>query len=607
MHDPSQWHASAFRGLADPVVVEAADGIILDVNPEAERVYGWAREELVGQSYQVLVPPNRHASAQVQRAECLKGVAIRGRPCTRRSRSGATYPVTADLTLVEDDILVVHTRHLPQLLGDQLDLAAREERYRSLVQAILDTAVDAILTIDESGSVESMNRAATRLFRYHPEEVLGQNIKMLMPSPDRERHDGYLERYRETSEPRIIGVGREVVGLRKDGTTFPCHLAVSEVHYQGRRVFAGFVRDVSEIRAAQNDLRAERDFAESLIDAAQVIVLLLDPNGHVLRFNRYLEEITGYRKEDVRGGNWMQDFIPERARARVAHVFERALQGQSTDGYVNDIVTRAGDERTIAWWNRALEDEAGNLVGVLAVGHDITELRRVQGELVQAERLAGIGEMITGLAHESRNALQRIQANLEMLELEIDANPSAKRYAARIQESQDYLSHLYEEVRGYAKPVQLARTSCDLRRLWRATWAELFGAEGMELVDATDAVPLITDADPFLVGQVFRNLFENAVAACGGRGRVQIEALPELEPDGRPGVRLRIADDGPGIAAEIQGRVFQPFFTTKTKGTGLGLAIVRRLIEAHGGTIVPDRSPLGGAAFLLQLPKVNDA
>ncbi len=121
-------------------------------------------------------------------------------------------------------------------------------------RAILDAAVDAIITIDEIGAVESMNPAAERLFGYPSHEVIGQNVKMLMPEPYRHEHDGYLQNYRETGHKKIIGIGREVVGLRKDGSTFPMHLAVSELHLGDRRMFTGIARDITDLTHAIRQL-----------------------------------------------------------------------------------------------------------------------------------------------------------------------------------------------------------------------------------------------------------------------------------------------------------------------------------------------------------------
>ncbi len=131
-------------------------------------------------------------------------------------------------------------------------LRESEARLRAIVQ----TAVEGILTIDERGIVESMNPAACRIFGYQPEEVIGRNVSMLMPSPDREKHDGYIANYLRTGLAKIIGIGREVVGQRKDGTLFPMDLSIGEVRLDNRRLFTGFVRDISERRELEHAVAA---------------------------------------------------------------------------------------------------------------------------------------------------------------------------------------------------------------------------------------------------------------------------------------------------------------------------------------------------------------
>lgn len=136
-----------------------------------------------------------------------------------------------------------------------------------LSQAILDDAVDAIITIDELGLIQSFNRGGERLFGFAAEEVLGVNVKVLMPSPYQEEHDGYLKAYCETGHKKIIGIGRRVVARRKDGTEFDAHLAVSEVVLPGRRVFAGFIRDISDLTRAQAEIvRAEREMERQMVE-----------------------------------------------------------------------------------------------------------------------------------------------------------------------------------------------------------------------------------------------------------------------------------------------------------------------------------------------------
>lgn len=123
------------------------------------------------------------------------------------------------------------------------------------LKAVIDTAIDGIITIDDRGLVESINPAAAKLFEYEPEEVIGKNVKMLMPSPYQEQHDGYIHQYQTTRKPRIIGIGREVMGMRKSGATFPMRLAVGEVKLQGKTIFTGIVHDLSNVKRAEEKIR----------------------------------------------------------------------------------------------------------------------------------------------------------------------------------------------------------------------------------------------------------------------------------------------------------------------------------------------------------------
>jgi signal transduction histidine kinase len=232
-------------------------------------------------------------------------------------------------------------------------------------------------------------------------------------------------------------------------------------------------------------------------------------------------------------------------------------------------------------------------------------LEQAQRRAVQAERLAAIGEVVAGLAHESRNALQRSQACLEMLALAVRDRPEALDLINRLQKAQDHLHTLYEDVRGYAAPIQLDRAPCDLARVWREAWGHLESARAEKraaLVEAIDDVDLRCVADPFRLEQVFRNVLDNALAAGSPPVEVEVRA-EEADLQGQPAIRLRFHDNGPGIPPDRRPHVFDPFYTTKARGTGLGMPIARRIVEAHGGRIGIGEDDEPGATILITLPK----
>ena len=233
---------------------------------------------------------------------------------------------------------------------------------------------------------------------------------------------------------------------------------------------------------------------------------------------------------------------------------------------------------------------------------------------MQSERLAAVGHTVAALAHESRNAVQRSQACLRLLALEVSDRPKALEYVERVQRAQEDLTRLFEDVRTFAAPTALDRKPCDLRDVWRAAWDDLAVARPAvarrELVEEFHTKDFTCFADRFRIGQVFRNLFDNALAAArpGTDGpddaslRVVVRAV-DSRGSGRPALRLSVEDNGPGLTVEQRQRLFDPFYTTKTGGMGLGLAIARRVIEAHGGAITATDAEDGGAAFVITIPR----
>jgi len=169
-------------------------------------------------------------------------------------------------------------------------LATSEAR----MHALLEVAVDGIISIDEPGAIQTINPAAERLFGYTQGEVIGQNVKILMPSPYLEEHDGYLARYLATGEKRIIGIGREVLGRRKDGTTFPIDLSVAEARLGDERIFVGIIRDITERKRAEQALRESEERFRGTFENAAVGIAHEDLDGRFLRFNETFCAILGY-------------------------------------------------------------------------------------------------------------------------------------------------------------------------------------------------------------------------------------------------------------------------------------------------------------------------
>lgn len=270
-----------------------------------------------------------------------------------------------------------------------------------------------------------------------------------------------------------------------------------------------------------------------------------------------------------------------------------------------DIVQADGTIAKLLAYAAPLLDAEGRSVGSVGAFLDVTERKRTQERRLQRERLAAIGETMTGLVHESRNALQRSKACLEMLALEVEDRPEALNLVARIQNAQDYMQQLYEEVREYAAPVNLRRELCDLARVWRDTWSDLAHLRDGKQVELREEFELenrMSNIDRFAMGQVFRNILENAISVSPPAGEICIRCC-ETRFHNHPAIGVAICDQGPGLSEEQHKRIFEPFFTTKSKGTGLGMAIAQRIVESHGGQISLGPAGRRGAEIIVILPQ----
>jgi PAS domain S-box-containing protein len=368
---------------------------------------------------------------------------------------------------------------------------------------------------------------------------------------------------------------------------------------------ASLARVAERQRLAQEKERSEAAF-RTLVEAAPCLIVILRPNHTIAYFSPFAEELTGFPAADVHGRDFLERFIAPPQREAVAEEICGVLAGNAKRAFENPVICREGHQRWLVWHHRLLRDYEGG-PAVLAVGQDITSVKQAQEQLLQGARLAAIGQMMTGLAHESGNALARSQSCLEMLTWEVEDRPEALELIQGIQKAQDHLQHLYEEVRGYAAPLKLEREPWDVSLVWRQAWENLrLARQGREtsLREEMDGVDLSGDIDQFRLEQVFRNILENALAACKGPVEITVRCT-ETELGGRPALRVAVRDNGPGMTAEQRQRIFDPFFTTKTKGTGLGMAIAKRIVEAHGGEITVGENTPPGAEIILTLPRAS--
>ena len=241
------WLSAIAESADDAIIGKNLNGTVISWNKAAEAMFGHTEAEIIGRPIMLIIPPDR-VQEEIEILERVRlGERIVHFETERRRKDGSIIPVTLTISPIRDEsgtIIGVSkiARDLREAQRAHEELRQRE----ALLSSILETVPDALIVIEDRALIQSFSTAAERLFGYSAGEVLGRNVSMLMPQPYRGEHDSYVGRYLATGERRIIGIGRVVVGARKDGSTFPMELSVGAVNLSGRHLFTGFIRDLTE-------------------------------------------------------------------------------------------------------------------------------------------------------------------------------------------------------------------------------------------------------------------------------------------------------------------------------------------------------------------------
>ena len=239
----------------DAIIGKTLDGIVTDWNRGAELIFGYRADEMVGKPVSLLLPPGRETEEDGILDRIRSGQRIDQFETQRRRKDGEVIEVSVTISPVWENGVLVGASKVARDIGSTKRSLSRLAEREAHLQSVLDTVPDAMVVIDAQGIIQSFSATAERLFGYTAAEIIGLNVSMLMPSPYREQHDSFLARYMATGERRIIGIGRLVVGERKDGSTFPMELAVGEMRSGQRRYFTGFVRDLTERQETQQRIQ----------------------------------------------------------------------------------------------------------------------------------------------------------------------------------------------------------------------------------------------------------------------------------------------------------------------------------------------------------------
>lgn len=484
----------------------------------------------------------------------------------------------------------------------------------SLFRALLSTAVDGIMVIDDRGVVQVYNEACQRLFQYAPQEVLGRNVSMLMPTPYREAHDQYIENYKTTGSARIIGIGREVLGQRRDGTVFPMYLSVGEGSIQGRRVFVGIIHDLSALYRERSAYDQERAHLASIVDSSNDAIMSETLEGIITTWNGAAERMFGYTAQEIVGTSVTRLF-PTHRQNEEDEILDGIREGRATEHYETERVRKDGGVIHASVTVSPLRDASGRVIGASKTVRDITErkaaeerLDALSAELNHVARVSEMGQLSAAIAHELNQPLTAVLNYTNVAKRLIaatDPAATAKAYEAVSKAGEQAIraGQIIKRLRDFVEKRETNRTIENINTITEDALA--LGLIGTRSADITTRVDLAPVSPPVLVDrvqiqQVLVNLLRNAAEAMANSPRRELTISTVGINDSA--VEVMVADTGPGIPADLADRLFKPFVTTKPGGMGIGLAISRSIIEAHGGRLSMAPNAGGGTVFQFTLP-----
>jgi PAS domain S-box-containing protein len=612
----------------DAVITIDSAGTITGWNPQAEMVFGWSRETVLGRSLAETIVPDRFREAHTRGLQrFLSGgeatVLNRRVEISAVHADGHEFPVEVSITPIRTGQTISFSAFVRDITERrQAEEALRTSQAR--LNGIIQSATDAILTVDSEQRLILFNKAAEKMFGCSATEALGQSIERFIPVRFRAQHAGHIRRFGKTGvSDRAMGKQNPLCGLRASGEEFPVEASISQVESDGKKVFTAIIRDISERKRIEEELRANEEQFRVLLDGVKdFAIYMLDPNGRVLSWNAGATRIKGFSSEEIIGQHFGRFYTAEdQAKGRP----ELELQQAADKGRFEDQGLRVRKDGTTFWANAVITpmyDEAGALRGFSKVLRDITERRRAEEEIRQLNRELEqrvrertqelevtnkeLEAFTYSVSHDLRAPLRHIAGFSKMLGEQCGEllKPEGQHYLQRIEDGTRRMGTLVDDLLNLARigRHELRVQVTGLDSIVKDVISELRpDTEGRDVQWKIVSLPFV-EGDPALLKVVFHNLLSNALKYTRPRSHAVIE-IGRDEIDGQPTVFVR--DNGVGFNMKYADKLFGVFQRLHRaedfEGTGVGLATVQRVIQKHGGRIWAQAELDKGATFYFSL------
>ncbi len=618
----------------DAIVGIDHKGVVREWNPAAEKMFGHRRDQVLGNRLEALIiPPATTQKYLPGLADYLMTGAgsLLGRPIevTARRANGEEFPIELALT----QIPVADPPFYTAFMRDITDRKNSEEALRrseARKSAILESALDAIVTIDAQGKIIEWNPAAEKIFGYSRELALGRAFTELMaPASNEELNRKGLGRYLQTGRGRLLGQRLELMALRANGAEFPVELTITHISSGEQTVFTSFIRDITERRRTEEALRKSEERFRLLVEGVEdYAIYMLDPHGRVTTWNVGAERIHGYRAQEIVGRRFHRFYTPEDCDRRKP---DQALAVATSEGRYHDehwLVRKNGAPFWASFVITALRDEGSKLTGFSTIARDVTtrkqaedEIRRLNAALERqvkertAELEAAYNEIEAfsySISHDLRAPLIHIAGFVEMLKSDLGAklDDRSRRHLETICNSTETMGRMITDLLTLSRigRADMRKVRLNLGDLVKDVQRELLPQLQNRTVHWTVAELPEVNADPVLLRQAMFNLLSNALKFTRKRPEARIE-IGQAPTDTEAVVYVR--DNGVGFDMQYAAKLFGVFQrlhpATEFEGSGIGLANTRRIIQRHGGRTWAESRPNDGATFYFSLPRTEES
>ena len=512
-----------------------------------------------------------------------------------------------ELINVIDNVFILH-----QVRQKNRELEQRIRRTEYKYQDLIENANDLIFTLSLKGDFIFINRRLSTLTGYAREEWIGRSFFDLVHPDDQL---AAVENFQLTlrGKARIF----EMRISCPNGSTLFLSTNINPIFEKDEVIGSvGIARDISQRKKLEQEILELKNFNESIIQSIGSGLVTLDLEQKITSFNSGAEEITGYMSDEVIG-KYLEEIMPADEGRRLLPDFGGNPSPLNREMVIS---VKDGKKIDIGFTVTPRMDNSGKKVGTIITFRDISEIKQMQAQVIRMDRVASLGVLASGIAHEIRNPLAGIKTMAQTLEEEIEAEDSRREYTSRIIRQVNRLDELLRTFFSYARPRQPVRKYHRLQDIVQEVYTLLenrFVTNNIEFVeDYGNDLPLIV-VDFQQIQQVFFNLILNALDAMPEKGCLTVTARPietiifaidrrrkryPRKPQDSTFIEVNIADTGVGVQAEDLEAIFNPFFTTKPQGTGLGLSIVQRIIEEHEGEIRVTSDLGKGTTFSILLP-----